>query len=119
MKRITLLTKHDCSLCDDSYAVLELLHKDFDFELETAELTSERGLRLAIEAGLLFPPITLVDGKPFCHGRLSEQAMRRELGSAEAAMQDSSSPDDSATTRRRRRLPRLGWRRHRTSAGRP
>ena len=43
------------------------------------DLRSDKGKRLAADAGVLFAPGVLVDGSPFCYGRLSERKLRRLL----------------------------------------
>ena len=79
MRVVTLLTKPDCGFCDDAKAVLQELRDEYELEIETVDLMSERGHRLAMEANMLFPPGVLIDGRPFSYGRLSKRKLRREL----------------------------------------
>ena len=78
---VTLLTKADCHLCDHAKEVLHRVAPDYGLHLETVDLATERGQHIAQDAGMLFPPAILVDGQPFCYGRLSERRLRRELDS--------------------------------------
>ena len=79
MRIVTLLTKSDCMLCEDAKAALDELRGEFALEIETVDLASERGQRLALEAGIVFAPGVLIDGRPFSHGRLPRRKLRREL----------------------------------------
>lgn len=74
-----MLTKPDCSLCDDAKEVLERLRQEYQLELETVDLATGPGQRMGLEAGVLFVPGVLLDGRPFSYGRLSERKLRREL----------------------------------------
>lgn len=80
MTRITVLSKADCHFCDDAKAVLDRLAPELGLDVEVVDLATERGQRLALLAGVLFPPGILIDGEPFSYGRLSERRLRRELG---------------------------------------
>ena len=79
MRVVTLLTKPDCGFCDDAKIVLQELRDEYELEIETVDLMSERGQRLAMEANMLFPPGVLIDGRPFSYGRLSKRKLQREL----------------------------------------
>lgn len=79
MTRVTLLSKSHCHLCDQAKGVLETLGREYPLDVEVVSLESERGERLAMDTGLLFPPGVLLEGQPFSHGRLSEGKLRREL----------------------------------------
>jgi thiol-disulfide isomerase/thioredoxin len=76
---VTLITKQDCSLCDQAKAVLARLSDEYDLQLELVALDSERGETLATDSGMAFPPGVLLDGEPFSYGRLSERKLRRHL----------------------------------------
>jgi Glutaredoxin and related proteins len=76
---VTLLTKADCSLCDQAKDVLERLSAEYDLRIEVVDLETSRGQELATHSGMAFPPGVLVDGDPFSYGRLSERKLRRHL----------------------------------------
>lgn len=80
MRRVTLLTKADCSLCEQAKAVLERVARDTPLAVETVSLDSKAGQDLAEKSRLLFPPGVLIDGEAFSWGRLSERKLRRALG---------------------------------------
>ncbi|MHB8507943.1 MAG: glutaredoxin family protein [Candidatus Dormibacteria bacterium] len=76
---MTLLSKGDCNLCEHAKEVLERVGLDHPMRVEVIPLESPEGRRLAANAGLIFAPGVLLDGKPFSHGRLSEAKLRKEL----------------------------------------
>ncbi len=79
MISITLLTKQNCHLCDHAKEVLVRVAAEYPIAVETVDLASREGRRVALEAGFLFPPGLLIGGRPFGQGRLSEGKLRREL----------------------------------------
>lgn len=79
MNSVTLLTKSDCSLCEHAKQALARLEAEGLVETAVIDIGSEAGARLAAGAGMAFPPAVLLDGQPFCYGRLSERKLRREL----------------------------------------
>lgn len=79
MTSLLLLTKEDCSLCDDAKEVLERLRPLYDLELQSISLESEEGRQLALTSGAAFPPVVFVNGELFSYGRLSERRLRRAL----------------------------------------
>lgn len=76
---ILLLTQDDCKFCDEAKAILFRLGNEFPLRVDTTELSSSRGQKLALDGGLLFPPGIVVNGRPFSYGRPSERKLRREL----------------------------------------
>lgn len=79
MTRVTLLTKADCDLCHQAKAVLDRIGRDVPIDVEIVPIDSERGQHLARDAGIIFPPGVLIDGRPFSYGRLSQRRLRRAL----------------------------------------
>lgn len=80
MTAITLLTQDDCTLCEHAKTVLARVGADHPLEVTEIDLASEQGRALAAQAGVLFAPGVLVDGRRFGYGRLSERRLRRTLG---------------------------------------
>ena len=80
MTAITLLTQDDCTLCQHAKTVLARVGADHPLEVTEIDLASERGRALAAQAGVLFAPGVLVDGRRVGYGRLSERRLRRTLG---------------------------------------
>ena len=91
MRRVetVLLTKSDCSFCDEAKAMLERLSSEFPLSIRAVFLDSTEGQELAIRNGLLFPPGILLNGKPFSYGRPSEGKLRQHL----RALSDASEVD--------------------------
>lgn len=54
---------------------------DHPTQIPEIDLASDEGRRLVEQAGVLFAPDLLVDGRPFGHGRISERKLRRTLTS--------------------------------------
>lgn len=77
--QVTILTQAHCAFCDDAKAILARLGAEYPLSIETIDLETDEGAALATRSGVLFPPGILVDGEPFCYGRLSERKLRREL----------------------------------------
>lgn len=77
--QITLLTQADCTLCDHAKAILARVGADHPVRVTEISLTTDEGRQLAMEAGVLFAPGILLDGKPYAYGRLSERKLRRTL----------------------------------------
>lgn len=81
MTNVTLLTTHDCGLCEQAKEVLERLTAEFGLNVQHVDVASDTGRDLAQRAGMAFPPGVLIDDKPFSYGRLSERKLRRALAS--------------------------------------
>jgi glutaredoxin len=79
MTAITLLTQADCALCEHAKQVLTRVGADHPLEVTEIDLASEPGRALAGQAGVLFAPGVLVDGRLLGYGRLSERRLRRAL----------------------------------------
>ena len=79
MRKVTVLTKADCDLCEHAKAVLERVRADLPLDVETLSIDSDEGRDLAQRCRVLFPPGVLIDGQPFSYGRLSERKLRRAL----------------------------------------
>ena len=76
---ITLLIKDSCAFCELAKQILQRLSAEFSFSTLLVDLGSHAGQKLAEQAGVLFAPGILIDGKPFSYGRPSERKLRREL----------------------------------------
>lgn len=89
---ITLLTQPDCGLCDHAKQVLHRVGQDYPLRVTEIDLDAEQGRNLARQAGVMFAPGVLVDGKPFSYGRLSERKLRRTLGKKRPSPQHAIEP---------------------------
>lgn len=76
---ILLLTQEHCGFCELAKDILERLAREYWLSVTTLDMQSSEGQRLAMQAGLLFPPGLFIDGEAFSYGRLSERKLRREL----------------------------------------
>lgn len=83
--RITLVTAPGCHYCEDAQRVLESLRERFSLSIALVPLASETGRSLMVEHRVPFPPLVLIDGSVFGHGRLSRQKLERRLGELQAA----------------------------------
>jgi len=77
--RVLLLTQDDCAFCDAAKTILVRLEREYPISLATLALESLDGRTLAERGGILFPPGIFIDDEPFCYGRPSERALRREI----------------------------------------
>jgi glutaredoxin len=77
--RITLLTQTNCNLCEHAKEVLARVSADVALQIETVDLSTDQGKRLAACAHVMFAPGVLIDDAPFSHGRLSERRLRNAL----------------------------------------
>jgi hypothetical protein len=76
---ITLLTQTSCAMCELARGILARLREEYPLSVSEVDLRSDEGRRLAADAGVMFAPGILVDGRPFSYGRLSERKLRRLL----------------------------------------
>jgi glutaredoxin len=76
---VLLLTKEDCSFCDQAKKTLLRLGDDFELSVREVPLDSAEGAELSRAAVAPFPPVVFVNGKPFSYGRLSERKLRKAL----------------------------------------
>lgn len=81
---ITLLTQTSCKMCELAKGILTRLGSDYPLSVTEVDVATNMGRHLAAEAGVLFAPGVLVDGRPFSYGRLSERKLRRLLESRAA-----------------------------------
>ncbi len=77
--RVLLLTQENCAFCDSAKEILTRLAGEHPISLATLALDSIEGRTLAEQSGILFPPGIFIDNEPFCYGRPSERALRREI----------------------------------------
>jgi glutaredoxin len=82
---IILLTQPACGMCEVAKNILANLGDEYPLSVTEIDLGTEPGRRLAAQAGVMFAPGVLVDGRPFSYGRLSERKLRRLLDRRPAA----------------------------------
>jgi glutaredoxin len=76
---VTLLTQENCAFCDEAKEVLDRLSADYPISVNTLDLATPEGQRLAWQGGVMFPPGIFLDGEAFSYGRPSEKRLRREF----------------------------------------
>jgi len=77
---VILVTAPGCHFCDDAAHLLDELSPSAPLAVREVPLTSEEGRELAIRHRVPFPPILIVDGVYFGHGRISRRKLERRLG---------------------------------------
>jgi thiol-disulfide isomerase/thioredoxin len=76
---VLLVTAPGCHLCDDAKHLLTELQSDYPLKVREVELSSVEGLALSHRFSMPFPPLLLVDGVRFGHGRISRRKLVRLL----------------------------------------
>jgi hypothetical protein len=72
-------------MCELAKGILDRLESEYPLSVTEVDMRTDLGRRLAADAGVLFAPGVLVDGRPFSYGRLSERKLRRLLDSRTVA----------------------------------
>lgn len=76
---VTLVTAPGCHFCEDAAQLLEELRPSAPLVIREVDLTSDEGRELAIRHRVPFPPILIIDGVYFGHGRISRRKLERHL----------------------------------------
>jgi thiol-disulfide isomerase/thioredoxin len=79
---IVLVTAPRCHFCDDTSKLLENLADTYPLSVRRVELHSEEGASIAARYRVPFPPVLLIDGTYFGHGRISRRKLVRALDQA-------------------------------------
>lgn len=80
MLQVTFYTKENCSLCEDAYALLKMLQREYTFHLEEVDIYSDD--KLLEEYQLLIPAVRMNDTFLTCESMGLEQlenALRNNL----------------------------------------
>ena len=72
---MVLVTVPRCHLCDDAKRLLMLLQHDYPLVVREVALSSVDGLALSRKFSMPFPPLFLIDGVRFGHGRISRRKL--------------------------------------------
>ena len=78
---VVVLTQQACAFCEQAKTILGRLAEEYPISIRLVDLNSPEGERMALAAGIMFPPGILIDGEPFSYGRPSERKLRRALQS--------------------------------------
>ncbi len=76
---ITLVTSDGCHFCHDAEDLLAGLARRFSLHIERIDLAGPEGADLARRLRVPFPPVLLIDGEYFGHGRISDRKLTRAL----------------------------------------
>ena len=80
-----MLTQEACAFCDQAERILGRLAEEYPIHVRAVDVNTPEGERMALAAGVMFPPGILLDGEPFSYGRPSERKLRRALQARLAA----------------------------------
>ena len=76
---IVLVTAPGCHFCEDAADFLDELDSPAPLLVRELPLNSDEGRALAVRHRVPFPPILLIDGVLFGHGRISHRKLERHL----------------------------------------
>ncbi len=76
---VVFVTAPRCHLCDDAAKLLEGLSVPFPLVIREVALESDEGTDIAAQFRVPFPPVLLIDGDYFGHGRISRRKLTKAL----------------------------------------
>jgi thiol-disulfide isomerase/thioredoxin len=79
---IVLVSAPRCHFCDDTSKLLEDLSDAYPLSVRKVELASDEGIAIATRYRVPFPPVLLIDGTYFGHGRISRRKLVKALDAA-------------------------------------
>jgi hypothetical protein len=82
--KVTLLTLHDCHLCEHARDVIAKLGRERAIVVEETAWDGAEGQRLVQRDGIPFAPAVYIDGRFAAYGRISDGALRRWLSKRES-----------------------------------
>jgi glutaredoxin len=74
---VKIYTKEDCHLCEEAKETLLAAQKDFLFNFEEVDITSDKALYQEFKEKI---PLILIEGKIAFKYRIEEKKLRRKLG---------------------------------------
>ena len=74
---VVLVTAPRCHFCIDTSKLLEKLSNSYSLSVRTVELASDEGAAIVSHYRVPFPPVLLIDGAYFGHGRISQRKLVR------------------------------------------
>ena len=77
-----LVTARRCHFCRDAWELLVDLGSRYPLTVRTIDLESNEGAAIAARLRVPFPPVLLIDGEYFGHGRISRKKLTKTLESA-------------------------------------
>ncbi len=79
---IVLVTAKRCHFCDDATKLLDELADRYPIRVRTVPLDGDEGTAIAARYRVPFPPVLLIDGTYFGHGRISRRKLVKALDAA-------------------------------------
>ncbi len=79
---VVLVTAPRCHFCDDATKLLDDLSDRYPISVRKVELESDEGTSIAARFRVPFPPVLLIDGAYFGHGRISRRKLVKALDAA-------------------------------------
>lgn len=76
---VTLVDAKDCHYCKLAHDILDDLKARYPIEVEAVDMESARGRDLVARSRVPFPPLLLIEGRYFGHGRISRKKLERHL----------------------------------------
>ena len=76
---VVLVTRPGCHFCEEALHLIEGLAETYPLRIATIPLLSERGRSLLVRYRVPFPPILMIDGEFFGHGRISRRKLEAHL----------------------------------------
>ncbi len=76
---ITLVTSEGCHFCHEAERLLDELSRVTPLTVRTVPLFSAEGSDLVVRHRAPFPPILIIEGVFFGHGRISPRKLERHL----------------------------------------
>ena len=77
---VVLVTAFRCHLCDHARSLLDELGARYPLAIREVDLESDEGRDIVNRLRVPFPPILLLNGTYFGHGRLSRAKLVKTLG---------------------------------------
>jgi thiol-disulfide isomerase/thioredoxin len=74
-----LVTAQRCHFCRDAWELLSDLSSRYPITVRSVDLSSTEGTEIATRYRVPFPPVLLLDGEYFGHGRISRKKLTRTL----------------------------------------
>lgn len=77
--KVVLVTAPRCHFCGDASRLLEDLGGLYSLTVREVKLEDDEGIAIATRFRVPFPPVILIDGTYFGHGRISRRKLTKTL----------------------------------------
>ncbi len=91
---VTLVSATNCHFCDRAARLLADLGRTRPLRIREVDLHSDEGTAIARRLRVPFPPVVLIEGTYFGHGRISARRLTRALAEIDAHARVASTPPD-------------------------